>query len=384
MTHVLICSNEFDVGAEGICTGRLTRALLDAGCRVTVATTPRARTTYRHELLQYEVLPTAPARPSKLLFRLGPLLGHVATYDYIWSRRVAHLRLKELPDLVYGRANPFSSAAAAHGLAVRRKLPLWTHFSDPVPSPWHDPKHADYGLLLGGARRLGRESQALTLTNAQALAFEQKVLSVNLDAFVLNHVAPQPVFLPPRKNVSGRVFAYFGLFYAERKAHALLEGFHQHLRHYPEDRLLFVGTEPQTVLPEAERLGISQVVRVMARVDDVRQVMGEVDVLVATDSFLGVPVFLSTKLVEYLMVNRPVVLISPAQSPGTQLLARFPETAKVATSEAAQIVSEGLAAAASIQSDDSAYQTRFAKMEDFSPRAVSRRFLAEAEARGIC
>jgi hypothetical protein len=381
--HVLISSYEFDLGSEGICTGRLVRALVDAGCQVTVVTSPTARTTFAHEHLRYHLISPYPQRPSKLFFRLAPLLGHLPTrFCYVWSRRAARLRLEKRPDLIYGRANPFQSVAAAHGLASRNGLTLWTHLSDPMPSPFSQESHPEYQSTLDSVRRLARESQVLTFTTQGAVAFQETMVGeLGGKAFVLNHVAPEPAFLPRRRPAPGRVFAYFGLFYGARNATGLLRGFCHHQRSHPEDRLLFVGTDPQSVIPEAGRLGIAASVQVMERVDNVREVMAKMDVLVATDSFLARPVFLSTKLVEYLVVNRPILLLSPAQSPGATLLRRFPETTRVVSSERIDDVSAGLAQAAACVVDDSAYRQRFAQMDAFSARSVAELFLQQARVR---
>ena len=380
--HVLICSYEFDLGSEGICTGRLVRALLDAGCQITLVTSPTAKTAFAHERLDYRVVSQTPLRPAKFFFHLAPILGHIPTrFCYVWSRRVARLRLERPPDLVYGRAHPFQSVAGAHGLASRCRLPLFTHFSDPMPSPFWEKGHPEYARTLSGVCRLISDSQALTLTTREAISFEEAMVG-KLDgkAFVLNHVAPAPTFLPLPQRDIGKVFGYFGLFYGNRNASVLLRGFAQHLRKQPKDRLLFVGTEPSSVLPEAASLGIETAVRVMGRVDDVRCVMAEVDVLVATDSFSSAPVFLSTKLVEYLVVNRSVMLISPEDSPGAKLLSRFPQTTTLVSKEQASDVSEGLARSAACATDDSPYKQRFAQMVDFSPKAVAGCLLEKATA----
>jgi hypothetical protein len=197
-------------------------------------------------------------------------------------------------------------------------------------------------------------------------------------AFVLNHIAPEPSFLQPKRPAAGKVFGYFGLFYGKRNASALLRGFKQHLQLNPFDSFLFVGTHPETVLPQAAELGISANVRVLPRVDQVRHAMTEVDVLVATDSFSAPPVFLSTKLVEYLVVNRTVLLISPKQSPGAQLLVQAPQSCILVDAEETEAVRRGLASAAACAANTPAFDQRFALMTPFSGSSVAAQFLEQA------
>jgi len=379
---LLICSYDFGpVSSEGICTERLVRALLEAGCDVTLATSKTAKVRFNHDNFRAVLLPSWPGRMHKLFTLLTRLLGGIQIHGphYAWIYRVWGLKLQVRPDLVYGRALPFSSAVAARYLAKRFGIPLVTHFSDPVPDPWKALDCPEVTRMLPGARRVVQDSQAVTFPTLEGLVHQSRVLSVNLDSkgFVLNHIAPPSIYLTPHESRTSKIFGYFGAFYEMRTGLALLEGFAKYLRSYPDSRLVCVGTNPESVLPSATRMGILEAVSVRARVDDIRPMMVEVDVLVSVDAAFGPAIFLPTKLVEYLVVNRPILLISPSDSPGAALARRFERTVVHVANETPDAIADGMRRAGELETCESAYVERFVGMDEFKSCVVAKRFLDE-------
>lgn len=384
--HLLICNTEFDADAEGICTGRLVRALLDAQCKITVVTSSAADTSFQHERLNYVKVDSRTLWPRKAFSLLTRLLNKVPVgADYPWCRRVAALHLSPRPDIIYGRAWPIAGVVAARSLALKLGIPFWMHLSDPYPTPWLEPGSRVFKRLCGHARRLIQDSQAVTFTTPQALGYQQRAISMQLGAkaFVLRHIAPDPTWLPCRRNPAQTTCAYIGSFYGKRTATALLEGFALHLKSSPDSRFLFVGSDPNAILPDAERLGIARAIQLVERVKDVRPYLAAADVLVAVDDFHGEPVFLSTKLVEYMVVNRPVLLISPANSPGAGLAMRFERTMQLVARQDTREIAGALTSVAGLRPDDKDYLSRFEGMNEFSAQAVASQVLHEAEKRGI-
>lgn len=385
---LLICSYDFGpVSPEGICTERLVQAFLAEGCKVALATSTSAKIRFQHQNFLPVTLPTWPGRPHRLWTLLARIGGQIQLPGphYAWILRMRALHLQETPDLIYGRALPFSSAAAARALARRIAVPWLIHFSDPVPDAWLEQDSVEFRHLQPGVRRVTEESSAVSFPTAEGLSHQEQILSLELKSksFVLNHIAPPPRLLPTRPPGRAKVFGYFGAFYGKRTATALLEGFAQHLRSHPEARLLCVGSNPASVLPDARRLGIQAAVAVHERVDDIYPVMATVDVLVSLDAMTGPAIFMPTKMVEYFVVNRPILLISPATSPGAALSERFQRTVVHVWETAPDVIAEGFRKAGEVKAGGAEYADRFAGMEPFSSKAVARYFLAEVERRQI-
>jgi len=381
--RLLICSFEFDSGAEGICTGRLVRALLDRGCQITLVTSDLADLTFRHDHLQTLVVP-APTLHWSVAGLLARLMG-APKANAIWCHRVATLRkFVGKPALIYGRAMPLSSVEAARRLAIGCGVPFWAHLSDPSPNPWVE-RHTDlFRRLRSHACRLARTAQALTFTTEQALAFQERCLGVDLraKAFVLPHIGPAPGTLPRRED-GAPTFIYIGSFYGKRQPDTLLDGFARHLNQCPSSRFVFLGTDPASIMPTATRLAVSHAVRIVGTVKDVRPWLAAADVLVAVDACEGEPVFMSTKLVEYLVVDRPILLLSPSSSPGAVLLQRFPSTTRRVGCEDPMMICRSMDELLKTTVRPEDYASRFEQMREFSAGCVASRFLALAEKQGL-
>jgi glycosyltransferase involved in cell wall biosynthesis len=379
--RLLISSYHFDAMPEGICTGRLVRALLDAGCRLTLVTSDEADCSFQHPHLEYARVasPRVPHWVFALLSRLYRAPGSFV----LWCRRVAAQSARfQGHDLIYGRSAPISSAEAARLIAARLRRPYWIHYSDPFPAPWVTAGTHLFRRLRNYSRRLLGPAQAITFTTPEALVFQEKCLGLPIAAksFVLPHVAPLPIWLEPPP-AQPPTFAYLGSFYGRRNARALLEGFARHRQSSAASRFVFVGADPATVLPDAERLGLGAAVEVRPRVKDVKPAMAGADVLVALDADFGEPVFMTTKIVEYLMVNRTVLMVSPESSSSARLVRRFPETAILAPGEDPARIASAMTAALKLAGKREDFARRFQGMSDFSAPSVAAQFLAEVARR---
>jgi len=382
--HILICSHEFGYaqGPEGICVLRLAHALLDVGARVTVVTSIGADEGPTRAGLEVVRVETKCFRPEPMFRVVKRVLGRVYWKDYhqFWQWRAVRTRLPEGIDFVYGRCMPFSSGLAARRLAARLRKPFLVHFSDPLLSPWYTPP----GLPLFLMRRLYKDVVArasrVSFTTHEAIAYSERTMGIPLGekAFVLNHVAPEARFLGPPPSTAGPVFLYAGRFYGRRGPDVLLQGFALYRSVHPSATLRFVGAEASVIMAEADRLGIAGAVAVFPFTRDLGGYLAEADVLVAVDAADETPVFLSTKVVDYLMVDRRVLLVTPPGSPAARLAERAPGTA-LSVIETAAAIARGMDDLVAMRPGEEAYRERFLMMHEFSGVVVARVLLRNAE-----
>lgn len=380
-THLHICLVSYEYGAaqgpEGICTQRLAEALCREGVRVTVITSEKAEVV----LGQWNV--TSVIRVSSLPFRPRFLWGLVEkvlcnwrffgnNYHLFWQARVWRRNLPEDVNVIYGRSMPLSGCLAAWRLVKRSGLPLFIHFSDPVLSPWYRPSPMPLRLLRRYYGKLVSAASGISFVTPDAIAYSEQAMGIRLTkkSFVLPHVAPAPLLLGPKPDSSAPTFLYAGRFYGARTPEKLLAGFAKFLEWSPKAIFRFLGPESECILPAASRLGISSSIEVLPFTRDVTSAFRDADVLVALDAFHGAPVFMSTKIIEYLVTDRPVLLLSQPNSPAARLASRFPETALNAGEGADEIASAMRRLLSPV--DDAAYQRRLDAMEEFSPSRVAR------------
>lgn len=369
--HILFCGVNFDASPQGMNTGKLARALLARGNQVTVVCgREKSRVDFVDPSLELLPLGVQPRHPRWLWKAVADLRGHMPCNHYLWTRRATGVPLRRFPDVVYGRAWPYSSLVAAASLARRIDRPLWIHFSDPFPPP---PKLREHPRLMRDLGAIATQALGATFTNDQQRDYQLRFLPPRPPdwAQVLNHIAPVPRrFGPPERR---NRFVYLGSFSDTRPPDRLFAGFAIVARRDPEARLHCVGTRPEKVLPVAARMGLEGRVVIEPFVRDIAEWQAAASVLLAVDWLAGEPVYLLTKIVESLVVDRPLFLLTQPGSPGANLLRGFADSSVCVTSQDAEEVARGLLRAADLAEPGVDLAGRFAAMEAFSSDQVAAR-----------
>lgn len=369
--HILFCGVNFDAKPQGINTGKLVRSLLDRGLDITVVCgRQKSAPSIAHPNLVVAPLSVEPRHPQWLWQLVAATSGHLPCNHYLWTRRVSAFQPSRKPDVVYGRAWPYSSLVAAAALAAALSKPLWLHFSDPFPAP---PKLEEYPHVMRGLARIAQQARGATFTNAQEGAYQLRHLPPLGEGWaqVLNHIAPQAQTFGP--SPTSTKFVYIGSFSDSRPPDALLAGFARYAATVPEARIHCVGTRAEKVLPAAGRCGVSERVQVEPYTRDIASWQAQASVLLAVDWLAGEPVYLLTKIVESFVVDRPLLLLTQAGSPGARLAAQCPDTVVCVTSTDPSAVAEGFRRAAEIAHSPGDYDRRRRLMEPFSAERVAAR-----------
>ncbi len=378
--HIAITSVLFDKKPEGICTGRLVRAFLQRGHRVTLLTSSKADTRYTHSNLQLGVYSHRPRSPRALFKLMARLEGGVHNNFYMWTRYVArHDFGGDVPDLFYGRAWPHASLVPAYELAKRYQRPLVLHISDPFPPPNEKDMAFDPDFFQG-LNRMVAVATALTFTNEEAIAYQQNFTRFDRErAFVLNHLAPDPMILGGAGKQGH--FYFVGGVGPSRSPKPLLQGFALHLQRHPDSRFYFVGALEKYLRPEIEALNLSDKVEVLPFTRDIAAVYRRAGALVSIDAWISDPVFTPTKIVEYLVSDRPVLAVTPPGSPVSKLMARSESTGVTVTDYSPAAVASGFDAILQLPWDADAYARRVHAMGDFTDDVVVNKFENELAAR---
>jgi len=370
--HICITSVLFDKKPEGICTGRLIRALLDRGHRVTVLTSSKEGASLTHANLRKIVLSHRPRYPRVLFKLLARLEGGIYSNFYMWAKKAANYDFgQDLPDVFYGRAWPHASMVPAYQLAKKHKRPLLLHFSDPFPAPNEDLVFD--APFFRDLQKMADAADALTFTNDETIQYQSQHLNFDrAKAHVLNHISPAPVMFDG-PGEQGH-FYHVGGVGPSRSPVPLLDGFALHTKSHPGSRLYFVGAHAKYVDPEIEARGLADIVKVLPFTDDVQAVFKKAGVLVSIDTQLAPPIFTPTKIVEYMVTARPILAITLPASPVSKLVARSPETAIAVTDYSAEAVAKGMDKALVTEWQADEYESRLAAMSDYSASSIAIKF----------
>ena len=366
--HIGISSVYFDCRPEGICTGRLIRVLLDGGHRVTLYTSDRSKLDYTHKNLTLEVHRSRPRYPRAFLRLYARLRGYIENNFFIWSRSVIkkNTQIESVPDLFYARAWPHASWAPAYHLAKIHEKPLVLHLSDPFPPPYEPSPGKRF---LDNIQLMADRASALTFTNSQTIDFQKHYLNFSREkAFVLPHVYLEQDTLP--RVARANTFYYIGSINKTRPINPLLKGFSLFVRKFPEAKLVFVGASKGFLLPFISQYKLDTSVEFKPFTNDVKSEMANASCLIAYDKPVEHPIYLTTKIVEYLNVDRPVLAITPENSPVDDLIRRHNETAISVNSYEPQAVAEGFRRAQLLTPTPEQYRQRFKMMAPYLPEDI--------------
>jgi glycosyltransferase involved in cell wall biosynthesis len=379
--RVLICSYEYGQGmaAEGICAERFASALLDLGWKVNVATSALSRPTFEHPSLKVRSFTDKPGT-IRIAGFLGAKFRILLEPGLVWRRRLAQSNAASDVDFIYGRAMPFCSLLGAASLAKTSRKPFGIHFSDPSPGPWEKDEPL-YQRRIKATRKIIDACEFATFVTQEALEFTegQCKLRLNSKAFVLPHVAP------PRSEwndaqVSKNVILYAGRFYGRRRPDTVIKALKAFLPSNAESEFHYVGPDHESIARLADAAGIAAQVRVFPYTEKIEEFYARANILLATDANDERPVFLTTKIIEYLNTNRKVLLVSSPHSPGSKLVDRFPDTS-VHVEEKAADIAQALERLSTMNPSSSAYSHRFSGMAAYSPAAIANTFSREIAAR---
>jgi hypothetical protein len=121
------------------------------------------------------------------------------------------------------------------------------------------------------------------------------------------------------KTTSSPVFLYTGGIYGPRKKEALLDGFRMLLNDYPNAQLLFVGIGNNHNFETYNDLISTGNIRICDYVQDLSMYYNQATALIDINAYFDNDVFLSSKVVNYLTIPKPIISITGYNSPSRNI-----------------------------------------------------------------
>lgn len=359
--------------ASGQCSRRMADALADLGHEVVVISGATGQVDWdkgRHIRCS-----RFPYRPSQLLFKISNLVQ----YDVLflgWRIR-AYFAAKKLlsgwtPDVVYGRGSPSAPLEIATKISTQYNIPLVLHFSDPIPSPesW-DPNIKYRKRSIALISRISQKSDLLSFGNRAMLEYQEKVLDMDLSgkSFIAPDPMPNVEMYNTNKPVGNDInLVYFGRICGNRHPQNLFraidmindEGISCKLSVYGDDT--FVHNHSENVL-------------FLGRTNDAKSALNSASIFVDLDGDDEEPVFISSKIKDYLCFSRPILSITPNNSP-TRYLFDGVKSIHIAHNDTEEIL-EGLKILINGKYSTSDYEKRFMLASQFNPVNIAKQFERE-------
>lgn len=260
----------------------------------------------------------------RILNRVSPSLTTMPDRHIGWSLKTREAALKALmasaPDIIYSRAQPFSSHLLAAWLKRRTGLPWAAHFSD----PWADSQYMPAAPWTRWAntrfeKRVVNLADIIVVTNRQTKDLFARRYGDVIDSKVrvIPHGFEPADFArcrPPP--VEGFIAAHIGALYGPRSPEGLARAvalLASQGRLPAGFKLRMVGWMERRHRRTVERAAPRDVVEIVPHVSyaDSLRMMCESHLLISIDApSSGPSPFLPTKLVEYAGAGRPVLALT--------------------------------------------------------------------------
>ena len=238
-------------------------------------------------------------------------------------------------DIIYSRASYHTSNIVGLALKKLTGLPWLAHFSD----PWVDNKYLQLSPMQRRTCRLleyhvVRDADAIVFVNPQ---MRDLIMAKYPRAWsARTHIIPHgfDTSLIARYGIRKREqpilrIVHVGTFYGPRTPAPLLHALAllQTRTSYSKDlRIDLVGENALTFTPLVRELNLQDVVDIRDRVQyhEGLQAMADADVLLLIDAPAeGGGIFLPSKLIDYLMYEKPILGITPTSGPAATILRRL-------------------------------------------------------------
>lgn len=258
----------------------------------------------------------------RLPSRVSVFLSNLINRDFFyckWVNKAYHSGInvftKNHVSAIYTRANPISVCDVGIRLKKRFHVPLIMHFTDPVPAPieWtQDIKKRTRQIKQ--MRSFLPMADSVSFGNNHMLSYVESTLGLSLSKKVF--VSPDPAATSFKRlpmaisETNSFILLFLGNIYGNRKPGRLFNAIENLSKEYSIVLNLYGDNNGD----------FPSFVNVCKRTNDIYSAMQNSDVLVDIDGDDKDPVFISSKLKDYLSVNRPILSITPINSPSRDLM----------------------------------------------------------------
>jgi glycosyltransferase involved in cell wall biosynthesis len=277
----------------------------------------------------------------RALWRVVPPIKLLPDEKWVWIRAASRAAMcvaaERRFDVVASFAQPWSDHLI--GLKLKRllELPWVAHFSD----PWVDSPYPPYSTAPAWQRRLWQRMEAKIVRQADALVFVNRqtadqVMRKYPDAWrtkiaiVPHGHAGGPAAMEEKRPHGGPLrIVHTGRFYEGRRTpKSLLQALGRLANARPlarELKVVFVGTVVPAYVDLAHALALGDVVEFVERVPHDRStaLAAGADVLLVIDAPSDNNLFLPSKLIEYLPLQKPILGLTPPHGATADVLAEL-------------------------------------------------------------
>lgn len=319
--RILVIVHDVGKTASGIVSQRIIDELLIQGFDIKVLASNFTKS--YPQGIAYCISPFCkiPKLLRRIIFKLCSILAIDSfNSNFLWRIRTyakSQVILKKWkPDFVYCRTSPIDSCFVGIRIKNKYKIPLVCNLTDPLPAPIeYLPEGVIRNRRIKAAKLIINHSDLISMGTIEAMNYQQSVVGMNFSSKTFISPDSTPLGSITRVPVSsGRniELLYLGAIYGSRNVHPLIEAVKLMRREGYPLLLRICGTIQSKIREDF--------VLIESSVLDVNPKLANADILVDIDGDDMVPVFVSSKLKQYIVVDKPILSITPFNSPSYKLL----------------------------------------------------------------
>lgn len=228
-------------------------------------------------------------------------------------------------DMIFSLCSMHNCAPLALGVKLKKtlKIPLACYFVDAIPTPqWWKP---GFGTHKFGkyVRKFTKDVDYFASSNEEMLNYQKQFLApkcTNTGVIYTPSENKTPLDIP-EKNDSTIRFLYTGSIYGLRTPKFLFEAFECFIDEFPNSEIHFVGTSQSVSLSASQK--IKDKLRFHPFTEDLTPFYQQATALIDMDAATNNDIFLSSKIMNYLTIPRPIICETGENSPARRLFSGY-------------------------------------------------------------
>ena len=229
--------------------------------------------------------------------------------------------------LVFTSMCYFPSLELGRRIAARLNLPWYIYSVDCIPAPmvWlEDTSPKVHKRITSALDKTCSSASAFFSSNPFMAEYQKRSFPSFKGKWSYLYTPHLQTFSYPKTQHEGLHFLYTGNLYGLRRIDGLLEGFEAFAKDNPGAKLTFVGNFAIEYQNLAKPLIEKGLVEMLPYSKDLSSFFGNADILLDIAADIPDDVYLSSKIVSYLSIDRPILAISGANSPSRNIMSGIP------------------------------------------------------------
>lgn len=224
--------------------------------------------------------------------------------------------------ITFTSMNFFPSISLGRIISQILNLPWSIYSVDGIPSPveWLEGDNTIHRLLSDHINRSCRKADFIFSSNEYMMRYQQRIcvdFKGKWNYLYTPHKQNRNYCKSEHKDYH---FLYTGALYGLRRIEGLIAGFRLFLQIHPDSKMIFVGNADMAFFQSATDLIQSRNIILKPFCKDLAPYFQDADVLVDIGADIPDDVFLSSKIISYLPIDRPILALTGANSPARGIM----------------------------------------------------------------